>query len=48
MRNKLNDKNFGILMIGIIGFLSKRLRNIFNFEVRHCFHWRLLLQVWNF
>ena len=45
MRNRLNDENFGILMIGIIGFLSKRLRNIFNFEVRHCFHWRRLLQV---
>ena len=29
-------------------FLSKCLRNIFVFEVRHCFRWPLLSQVRNF
>ena len=41
MRNRLNDKNVGILMIGKLfsqgWFLSKRLGNIADFEVRQCF-----------
>ena len=30
-----------------VGFLSKRSRNVFDFEVRCCFRWSLLSQVWN-